>query len=111
MRLIIILLAVMILSQQQVAIADHISLDELKRLALVEGDSGAPLQIGAAYAVGHGVGKDTGLAYVWWSLAAARGETKVAKALVPLVKSMSKDELRAAHELDSRCKANGYGDC
>ena len=69
------------------------------RLAADQKHGGAQYNLGIMYAKGYGVLQDYVQAYMWWSLAAAKGDETAASARKQLAEKMSQSQIVEAQRL------------
>ena len=63
------------------------------------------------YENGEGVAKNAMTAYVWYSLAAAKGFKLGQESVEKLKAKLTEVQIAEAGKLASRCKESGYKDC
>jgi hypothetical protein len=85
------------------------------RLAAVQGNAAAQVNLGTSYATGEGVRRDHSRAYLWLSLAVDASEfgdradrLKARDALMPHLSSTQRARVQTQA---TRCKASGFKDC
>jgi TPR repeat protein len=75
------------------------------------GNAKAQSILGVMYHKGEGVSRSSARAFMWFGLAAKRGDA-VAKASLPQVsKEMTSAEMARASEMMTACEASNYRDC
>ena len=73
--------------------------------------AGAQSLLGSMYALGWGVRRDLGLAYMWLNIASANGEEAARERLDNLEDDMTRAEISRATELARTCMTSDYKDC
>jgi TPR repeat protein len=63
------------------------------------------------YRKGQGVAKSVPRAFMWLSLASARGDARAKAELQEVSRSMTADELTQAKEMMRACEASDYRNC
>ena len=81
------------------------------RLVAEQGDAIAQSLLGNMYALGWGVRRDLGLAYMWLNIASANGEEAARERLDNLEDDMTRAEISRATELARTCITSDYKDC
>ena len=81
------------------------------RLAADQGLANAQSLLGSMYALGWGVRRDLGLAYMWLNIASANGEEAARERLDNLEDDMTRAEISRATELARTCMTSDYKDC
>ena len=76
-----------------------------------QGNAKAQGLIGAMYRRGQGVAKSSAHAFMWLSLASARGDAKAKSELHEVSQSMTGEELAQAREMIQACEASNYRSC
>lgn len=93
------------------------SASEAKKWYLASATQGfrsAQYNLGVLYATGAGVAKSKELAFMWWNLAASgEGVAKdsAERNMQEITKTMSKDQLKRAKIMVSRCRSSNYQSC
>jgi TPR repeat protein len=82
----------------------------LRQLAQ-QGNARAQGLIGVMYRRGHGVAQSAVHAFMWLSLAAARGDAAARTELNEMALTMSAAEQAKAREMTRVCEASGYRNC
>ena len=67
--------------------------------------------LGFMYMYEAGVPQDTVKAYMWWSLAAAGGDSKSGEYRDSIAKMLTKDQLAQAKKMAADCKAQKFRGC
>jgi TPR repeat protein len=76
-----------------------------------QGNARAQGLIGAMYRRGQGVAKSSARAFMWLSLASARGDARAKAEAQEISRTMSLEELARAREMMQGCEASNYRDC
>jgi hypothetical protein len=76
-----------------------------------QGNARAQAAIGAMYRRGHGVAKSSAHAFMWLSIAAARGDAVAKAEAQEMSRTMSAEELAQAREMMQACEASDYRNC
>jgi len=90
---------------------DYAPAIQLFRPLARQGNARAQAAIGAMYRRGQGVAKSSAHAFMWLSLASARGDTRAKAEMEEMSHSMSADELARAREMMRACEASDYRSC
>jgi TPR repeat protein len=64
--------------------------------------------LGVMYRMGQGVARNSAHAFVWFSLAAARGDAKAKAELRDVSQAMMPQEISQARETAQACEASNY---
>lgn len=75
------------------------------------GNANAQAMLGTMYRRGQGVSKSSAHAFMWLSLAAARGDGKAKAELKSVSDTMTKDDLAQAREMMKACEGSDYRSC
>jgi TPR repeat protein len=75
------------------------------------GNPKAQSVIGAMYRKGQGVAKSSSRAFMWFSLAAKRGDAKARVELQDVSRDMTPTEISQAREVMQACEASNYRSC
>src|SRR5690242_14507104 len=75
-----------------------------------QGNARAQGLIGAMYRRGQGVAKSSARAFMWLSLASARGDARAKAEAQEISRTMSLEELARAREMMQGCEASNYRD-
>jgi hypothetical protein len=75
------------------------------------GNAKAQATIGAMYRRGQGVAESSAHAFMWLSLAAARGDAVSRTEMTEMSRTMSAAELAQAREMMQACEASDYRNC
>jgi TPR repeat protein len=76
-----------------------------------QGNAKAQAAIGTMYRKGQGVAKSSAHAFMWLSLAAARGDPDARTEMTEMSRTMSTKELAQAREMIGACEASDYRNC
>jgi len=90
---------------------DYAPAMQLFRPLAKQGNARAQAIIGAMYRKGQGVAKSSAHAFMWLSLAAARGDADARTEMTEMSRTMSATELAQAREMMKACEASSYRDC
>ena len=75
------------------------------------GNAKAQSIMGVMYRKGQGVAPNSARAYMWLSVAAARGDAKARAELREVSKEMTPAEMTDARQMLQACEASNYRDC
>jgi TPR repeat protein len=90
---------------------DYLPAMQLFRPLARQGNAKAQAAIGAMYRKGQGVAKSSAHAFMWLSIAAARGDADARTEMNEMARSMSAAELAQAREMMQTCEASDYRNC
>ena len=90
---------------------DYLPAIRLFRPLAENGNPKAQSVIGAMYRKGEGVARNSLRAFMWFSLAAARGDAKAKAELHEVSKDMTSAEIAQANEMMQTCEASNYRQC
>jgi TPR repeat protein len=90
---------------------DYVPAIQLFRPLAAGGNAKAQSVLGVMYRKGQGVAKSIPRAFVWLSLASARGDAKAKTELQKISQSMTADELAQAREIMRACESSDYRNC
>ena len=90
---------------------DYVPAMQLFRPLAKQGNARAQAIIGAMYRKGQGVAKSSAHAFMWLSLASARGDAKAKAEVAEMSRTMSAAELAQAREMMQACEASDYRNC
>jgi hypothetical protein len=76
-----------------------------------QGNAKAQAAIGAMYRKGQGVAKSSAHAFMWLSIAAARGDADARTEMNEMARTMSAKEQAQAREMTLACEASDYRNC
>lgn len=90
---------------------DYVPAIHLFRPLAEQGNPKAQSVIGVMYRKGQGVARSSVHAFMWLSLASARGDAKAKAELADVSRSMTAEELSQAREMMQACEASNYRTC
>ncbi len=90
---------------------DYAPAIQLFRPLAKQGNAKAQAAIGAMYRKGQGVAKSSLHAFMWLSLAAARGDAVARTEMTEMSRTMSAAEQAQAREMMQACEASDYRNC
>src|SRR6516164_6468492 len=90
---------------------DYVPAIHLFRPLAQGGNARAQSRLGAMYRRGQGVAKNLPRAFMWLSLASARGDLAAKAELHEMSRSMTAEELSQAREMMEACEASDYRNC
>lgn len=90
---------------------DYVLAIRLFRPLAEAGNPKAQSVIGAMYRKGQGVAKSSSRAFMWFSLAAKRGDAKARVELQEVSRDMTPAEISQAREVMQACEASNYRNC
>ena len=90
---------------------DYAPAMEVFRPLARQGNARAQAAIGTMYRKGQGVAKSSARAFMWLSLASARGDARAKAEAQEMSHSMSADDLAQAREMMQACEASDYRNC
>ena len=90
---------------------DYVPAIHLFRPLAQGGNARAQSRLGAMYRRGQGVAKNLPRAFMWLSLASARGDLAAKAELHEMSRSMTAEELSQAREMMQACEASDYRNC
>jgi TPR repeat protein len=90
---------------------DYVPAIRLFRPLAEAGNPKAQSLLGVMYHRGQGVARNSLRAFVWFSSAAARGDTKAKAGLREVEKTMTPEEISKAREMAQTCEASDYRSC
>jgi TPR repeat protein len=90
---------------------DYVPAVRLFRPLAQAGNTKAQNVLGVMYRKGEGVARSSARAFMWFSLAARKGDAQAKASLQELSGQMSPAELTHAREMMAACEASGYRDC
>jgi TPR repeat protein len=90
---------------------DYLPAISLFRPLAEAGNSKAQSQIGTMYRKGEGMPQSPARAFMWFSLAARRGEAKARAGLRDVSKRMTPAEISQARQMAQACEASNYRGC
>jgi uncharacterized protein len=90
---------------------DYLPAIQLFRPLAAQGNAKAQSVIGVMYRRGQGVAKSSARAFMWFSLASARGDAQAKAELHEMSPTMTAEELAQAREMMQACEASDYRNC
>jgi TPR repeat protein len=90
---------------------DYMPAIRLFRPLAEQGNAEAQNVLGVMYRRGQGVAHSSVRAFLWFSRAAARGDTKAKAELRHVSQTMTAEELSQAREMAQACEASNYRSC
>ena len=90
---------------------DYVPAIRLFRPLAEAGNPKAQSVLGAMYRKGQGVARNSARAFIWYSVAAKRGDAKAKAGLREVTQSMTPQEVSAARDMVQACEASGYRSC
>ena len=90
---------------------DYLPAMQLFRPLARQGNAKAQGLIGAMYRKGQGVAKSSAHAFMWLSIAAARGDAAARTEMTEMSRTMSAEELAQARAMMQACEASDYLNC
>ena len=90
---------------------DYVPAIHLFRPLAQGGNARAQSRLGAMYRRGQGVAKNLPRAFMWLSLASARGDLAAKAELHEMSRSMTAEELSQARGMMQACEASDYRNC
>jgi len=90
---------------------DYVPAIKLFRPLAQAGNAKAQSILGVMYRKGQGVGRSPARAFMWLSIAAARGDATAKAELQEVSKEMTPAEVTQARQMMQACEASIYRDC
>jgi TPR repeat protein len=90
---------------------DYVPAIRLFRPLAEKGNPKAQSVLGVMYRRGQGVARNSAHAFVWFSLAAARGDAKAKAELRDVSQAMTPQEISQSREMAQACEASNYRSC
>ena len=90
---------------------DYLPAIRLFRPLAEKGNAKAQNVLGVMYRRGQGVARNPARAFVWFSLAAARGDARAKAELREVSRTMTREEISQAREMAQTCEASNYRSC
>jgi TPR repeat protein len=90
---------------------DYVPAIKLFRPLAEAGNAKAQNILGVMYRKGEGVTPSSARAYMWFSIAAARGDKQAKASLQEMSKEMTPAEMAQAKEMMAACEASDYRNC
>jgi TPR repeat protein len=90
---------------------DYVPAVKLFRPLAQTGNAKAQNVMGVMYRKGEGVARNSAKAFMWFSLAAKKGDTQAKVSVQEMAKEMTPAELTQAKEMMAACEASDYRNC
>lgn len=90
---------------------DYVPAIKLFRPLAQSGNAKAQNVLGTMYRKGEGVAKNSAKAFMWFSIAARKGDKDAMAGLQAVSKEMTPAEMTEAKEMMAACKASDYRNC
>ena len=90
---------------------DYVPAIRLFRPLAEQGNPKAQNVLGVMYRKGEGVARNSVRAFIWFSVAAARGDAKAKAGLRSVSQTMTPEEISQAREMAQACEASNYRSC
>jgi TPR repeat protein len=90
---------------------DYVPAIRLFRPLAETGNARAQHLVGVMYRKGQGVARNSARAFMWFSLAARRGDARARAELQQVSQAMSPREISRASEMAQACEASNYRAC
>jgi TPR repeat protein len=90
---------------------DYVPAIRVFRTLAEQGNAKAQNVLGVMFRKGEGVPKNPARAHMWFSLAAARGDTKAETELREVSRTMTRQQISQAQEMARSCEASNYRQC
>lgn len=90
---------------------DYVPAIKLFRPLAQAGNAKAQNVLGTMYRKGEGVAKNSAKAFMWFSIAAGKGDRDAMAGLQAMSKEMTPAEMTQAKQLMAACEASDYRDC
>jgi TPR repeat protein len=90
---------------------DYLPAIRLFRPLAEAGNPKAQSVLGTMYRKGEGVSRSPARAFMWFSLAARRGDARARAGLRDVAKDMTPAEMTQAREMMQACEASNYRNC
>jgi TPR repeat protein len=90
---------------------DYVPAIKLFRPLAEAGNAKAQNILGVMYRKGEGVTPSSARAYMWFSIAAARGDKQAKASLQEMSKEITPAEMTQAKEMMAACEASDYRNC
>jgi len=81
------------------------------RRAAEQGDEEAQIELGELYEKGQGVQQDNIIAFMWFDIAARKGDFDAIKGCSRLKKILTPSQLAQAQKMSKKCVKNNYKGC
>ena len=90
---------------------DYVPAVKLFRPLAQSGNAKAQNAMGVMYRKGEGVARSSAKAFMWFSLAAKKGDTQAKASLQEMSKEMTPADMAHAREMMATCEASDYRNC
>lgn len=90
---------------------DYVPAVKLLRPLAQAGNARAQNVLGVMYRKGEGVARSSAHAFLWFSLAAKKGDPSAKASLQEMSKEMTSAEMAHAEEMMAACETSDYRDC
>lgn len=90
---------------------DYVPAVKLFRPLAQAGNAKAQHALGVMYRKGEGVTRSSAKAFMWFSLAAKKGDSQAQASLQEMSGQMTPAEMVQANEMMAACEASGYRNC
>jgi TPR repeat protein len=90
---------------------DYVPAMKLFRPLAQAGNAKAQNVLGVMYHKGEGVARSPGRAFMWFSLAAKKGDASAKASLPEMSRQMTPAEMSQAKDMMAACEASNYRDC
>ena len=90
---------------------DYVPAIRLFRPLAEKGNPKAQSVLGVMYRRGQGVARNSAHAFVWLTLAAARGDARAKSELRDVSQAMTPEQMSQAREMAQACEASNYRNC
>ena len=90
---------------------DYVPAIRLFRPLAEKGNPKAQSVLGKMYRKGQGVARNSARAFMWFSLAARRGDAKASAELREVSQAMTPQEISTANEMAQACETSNYRSC
>jgi len=90
---------------------DYVPAIRVFRSLAEQGNAKAQNVLGVMFRKGEGVPKSPARAYMWFSFAAARGDTRAKAELREVSRTMTAQEISQAEAMAKECEASNYRQC
>ncbi|MGQ0686687.1 tetratricopeptide repeat protein [Bradyrhizobium sp.] len=90
---------------------DYVPAIKLLRPLAQAGNAKAQNVLGVMYRKGEGVAKSSARAFMWFSIAARKGDATAMASLQAMSKEMTPAEMTQAKEMMAACEVSDYRDC
>ncbi len=90
---------------------DYVPAMKVFRPLAQAGNARAQHVLGVMYRKGEGVGRSSAKAFMWFSVAARKGDSQAKASLQEVSVQMTPAEMAQADAMTAACEASGYRDC